>query len=73
MFCYNLGDVIITPTEYSKKLLKGYGIKKPIFDLSNGVDLSYFVHSAEGSKRFRKKYSLSDSQKVVVSLGNVKV
>lgn len=70
MFCYSQGDIIITPTEYSKKLLKGYGIKKPIFNLSNGVDLSYFVHSDEGSKRFRKKYSLSDNQKVVISVGH---
>ena len=26
--CYSLGDVIITPTPYSKRLLEGYGIKK---------------------------------------------
>lgn len=70
MFCYRLGDVIITPTEYSKKLLKGYGIKKPIFALSNGVDLSYFSPSTEGAKRFREKYSLSDDQKVVISVGH---
>ena len=25
--CYSLGDVIITPTPYSKRLLEGYGIK----------------------------------------------
>lgn len=70
MFCYNLGDVIITPTEYSKKLLTSYGIKKPIFALSNGVDLSYFFPSTEGKKRFREKYSLLDNQKVVVSVGH---
>jgi Glycosyltransferase len=70
MFCYGLGDVIITPTEYSKKLLKGYGIKKPIFALSNGVDLSYFFPSTEGAKGFREKYSLSDEQKVVISVGH---
>jgi len=70
MFCYRLGDVIITPTEYSKKLLKGYGIKKPIFALSNGVDLSYFSPSTEGAKAFREKYSLSDNQKVVISVGH---
>lgn len=70
MFCYKLGDVIITPTEYSKNILTGYGIKKPIFALSNGVDLSYFSTSTKGSKRFREKYSLSDNQKVVVSVGH---
>jgi len=70
MFCYRLGDVIITPTEYSKKLLTGYGIKKPILALSNGVDLSYFSASIEGRKRFREKYNLPDKQKVVVSVGH---
>ena len=27
---YNLGNYILTPTPYSKKILEGYGIKKPI-------------------------------------------
>lgn len=70
MFCYKLGDIIITPTEYSKKLILGYGIKKSIFALSNGIDLSYFSNSIEGAKRFRRKYSLSDEQKVVISVGH---
>ena len=25
-FCYRLGDVVITPTEYSRRLLEGYGL-----------------------------------------------
>ena len=28
--CYNLGDVIITPTEYSKSILQSYGITRKI-------------------------------------------
>lgn len=28
--CYKQGDMIVTPTEYSKRLLMSYGIKKPI-------------------------------------------
>lgn len=70
IFCYKLGDIIITPTEYSKKLLLGYGIKKPVFALSNGIDLSYFCNSLEGAKRFREKYNLSNKQKVVISVGH---
>ena len=26
-FCYGLGDVVLTPTEYSRRLLEGYGLK----------------------------------------------
>ena len=28
IYCYNLGDVLVTPTLYSKNILEGYGIKK---------------------------------------------
>lgn len=69
-FCYSLGDVIITPSEYSKNLLLSYDIKKPIYALSNGIDLSYFSKDTEGAKRFREKYGLSDNEKVVVSVGH---
>ncbi|OOP74324.1 glycosyltransferase family 4 protein [Clostridium beijerinckii] len=69
-FCYSLGDVIITPTDYSKKILIGYGLKNPVFALSNGIDLSYFHSNREGIKRFREKYGLSDNEKVVVSVGH---
>ena len=40
--CYSLGDVIVTPTPYSKKLLKNYGIKIPITYISNGIDVNFF-------------------------------
>ncbi|WP_297418313.1 glycosyltransferase family 4 protein [Clostridium sp.] len=69
-FCYSLGDVIITPSEYSKNLLSGYNIKKPILALSNGIDLTYFYRDSEGAKRFREKYDLSDKEKVIVSVGH---
>lgn len=69
-FCYNLGDIIITPTEYSKNLLLKYELKKPIIALSNGIDLSYFTKSTEGAERFREKYNLPIKQKVVISVGH---
>lgn len=28
-FCYSLGDVVLTPTEYSRRLLESYGLKPP--------------------------------------------
>ena len=40
--CYSLGDVIVTPTPYSKRLLEGYGIKKKIYAISNGIELDLF-------------------------------
>lgn len=68
-FCYSLGDVIITPTEYSKKLLKGYGIKKPIYAVSNGIDLADYQPTKEKGKRFRERYGIGENEKVVMSIG----
>lgn len=69
MSCYNRGDVIITPTEYSKSLLKGYGITKPIYAISNGIDLAFYQPLPTDRKEFREKYGFSDTDKVVVSVG----
>jgi 1,2-diacylglycerol-3-alpha-glucose alpha-1,2-glucosyltransferase len=68
--CYENGDVIITPTEYSKKILKSYGIKKPIYSLSNGVDTDFFKPSNERRMAFRLKYGLNPDEKVVMSVGH---
>ena len=42
--CYSQGDVIVTPTPYSKRLLEGYkGLeKKKIYAISNGIDMELF-------------------------------
>lgn len=69
-FCYNLGDVIVTPTEYSKKLLMQYGMRKPVYAVSNGIDTDYFCPLPAGRSRFRKKYHLTEEEKVVVSVGH---
>ena len=69
MKCYNLGDVIITPTEYSKKLLEGYGIDKKIYSISNGVDTKFFKHDEKLGKEFRKKYGYTDDDKVIIGIG----
>jgi len=68
--CYELGDVIITPTPYSKRLLESYGIKKPIYALSNGIDTDFFAPSIERRTVFRKKYGLGPEEKVVISVGH---
>lgn len=69
-FCYSLGDVIITPTDYSKRLLESYGIKKPIYAVSNGIDDKFWKKDAVGAKRFREKYGISKECKVVLSVGH---
>lgn len=68
--CYSSGDIIITPTEYSKSLLLGYGIKKPVYALSNGIDTEFFKYSDASRRRFREKYMLGENQKAVISVGH---
>ncbi|WP_423189866.1 glycosyltransferase [Alkalibacterium sp. f15] len=68
--CYNSADIIITPTEYSKMLLESYGLKRPIFSLSNGVDIDYFAQNYDARKRFRDKYDLKEQEKVIISVGH---
>ena len=68
--CYQMGDVIITPTDYSRNLLSGYGIRKPVYSLSNGVDTDFFAPDEARRQAFRKRYGLSAQDKVVISAGH---
>lgn len=67
--CYNLGDIIVTPTPYSKRLLEGYGIKKKIYAISNGIELDKFKQDKTAKEKFRKRYNIKENQKVIIGLG----
>ena len=67
--CYTLGDVILTPTPYSKKLLKNYGIKNPIIDISNGINTNFFERNEKLGEKFRKKYNYSKKDKIIMGVG----
>ena len=70
-FCYGLGDVVLTPTEYSRRLLESYGLKKPVYSISNGVDTSFFRPDPSLRPVFRKRYGIQEGQKAVVSVGHM--
>ena len=67
--CYETGDVIITPTEYSKWLLEQYGIDKKIFPISNGLDLNIYNRDKANGAAFREKYNYTEKDKVIMSVG----
>ena len=46
-FCYSRADVVVTPTEYSRSLISGYGVKAPVYAISNGVDITRFRKDRE--------------------------
>lgn len=67
---YELGDHIVTPTPYSKHLLEGYGIKKPITAVSNGIDLAFYERPAgEDGSAFCEKFGFSKEDKIVMAVG----
>ncbi len=69
--CYSLGDIIITPTPYSKKILSGYkGLReKKIVDISNGINLEFFQHDDRLRKQFRQRYKYKNEDKVIFGIG----
>lgn len=67
--CYSLGDVIVTPSEYAKMLLLSQGITKPVFVMSNGIDLDYYQREMDDRRIFRETYGYSEQDKVVMSAG----
>ena len=69
-FCYGLGDVVLTPTDYSRQLLEGYGLKRPVYSISNGVDTDYFRPDPSARSDFRRRYGLTEDVQTVISVGH---
>ena len=70
-FCYSLGDVVVTPTAYSRALLESYGLRRPVYALSNGVDGDFFRPDPALRKAFRRRYGLREGEKAVISVGHM--
>lgn len=68
--CYRQGDIIITPSVYSRNILQSYGLGVPVYTLSNGINTDFFHPSTMRAARFRTRYSLKDGQKCVISVGH---
>ncbi|GFH43057.1 glycosyl transferase [Lactococcus hodotermopsidis] len=65
-FLYNQADMVITPTEYSKKLISSYGIKAPIVAISNGIDLTKYARSTKKEQAFKQYFKIKDGQKIIM-------
>ena len=69
--CYRQGDLVITPTEYSRKLLMSYGLHREVYALTNGVDTGFFHKTEQAGGRFRIFFHLPVDKKVVISAGHL--
>lgn len=68
-YCYNKGDLILTPTEYSKNILMEYNIRKEIEVVSNGIDLDFWTKKKNDRENFYKTYNLDTRKKSIISVG----
>ena len=69
--CYKLGDIIVTPTEYSKNILSHYkGLEnKKIVAISNGLELDFFKPLKKYRENFLKRWNYLKSDKIIVGIG----
>jgi 1,2-diacylglycerol-3-alpha-glucose alpha-1,2-glucosyltransferase len=58
-YFYSQADLIVSPTEYTKDVLRGYGLKRSIVVVSNGVDTEKFRFSDTLRRQCRGDYDLS--------------
>jgi len=49
-FAYSSGNALISPSVYTKKLVLSYGVNRPVYVLSNGIDPK-FLKSANRKKK----------------------
>ncbi len=73
VFC-NVPTGLIVPTEKVKNSLRSYGVKKPIYVIPTGIDISPFKKSnftESELQELRHSLGIADSDKVLLSLGRV--
>lgn len=66
---YQAADFVITPSEYSKKLIQSYGVTTPIVAVSNGIDLNKYKKDEKKEAIFRQHFGIEEGQPVVVCAG----
>ncbi|MBR3032106.1 MAG: glycosyltransferase family 4 protein [Clostridiales bacterium] len=72
-FC-NVPTGLIVPTEKVKNALRDYGVKKPIYVIPTGIDVSPFNRSnfkEEEIQELKDKFGIRPNEKILLSLGRV--
>lgn len=67
--CYKKGDLILTPTAYSKKILESYKMDREIKVVSNGIDLDFWKEKKNDRENFYQRYDLDKNKKSIISVG----
>lgn len=65
----NACDALIAPSEKVKRILKSYGIRKPIYVIPNGIEIDRFSHPYKGY--LRQKLNIPNSYTLLLSVGRL--
>lgn len=68
---YRVGDVVVTPTSYSRGIIDRYRLDRPVRVLTNGVDTEFFSGGELARARFRRLFGLAGDEQVVLSVGHL--
>jgi 1,2-diacylglycerol-3-alpha-glucose alpha-1,2-glucosyltransferase len=66
---YSQADLVLCPSEYTKRMLQDYPLDAPIEPISNGVDLDSLEGHEDRREEYRERYDLDGM--VVFAVGNV--
>lgn len=69
MWFYKKADYIITPTEYSKRLIDSYNLGTEVVYISNGIDKEEYAEDESKVEAFKKHFNIKEGQKVVMGVG----
>lgn len=67
-YMYGHAGMIITPTPYSEKLIRGYHLCDDVVNVSNGIELKDYAPNKDNVKAFKEHFNITN-QKVVIGIG----
>ena len=68
MWFYSHADHIVTPTNYSKKLIESYNLGTPVTYVSNGIDPEEYKYDEAKINAFKERFNITN-EKVVMGVG----
>ena len=66
---YSQADLVLCPSEYTKRVLESYPVTSPIRPVTNGVDVDALAGFEDRREAYRDRYDISGT--VVFLVGNV--
>ena len=69
MWFYRNADLIITPTEYSKRCIDAYNLGTEVIYVSNGISKEEYKYDEKKIEDFKKHFNIKEGEKVVIGVG----